>query len=441
MFQRNIMDVLRVWAEKDSRKPLILRGARQVGKTTVVKEFGKEFDSFLYLNLENRLARELFNARDDVNDTLTAIYMFCNQRKAEGRTLLFIDEVQHSPQAVALLRYFYEEIPELYVIAAGSLLESLINTRISFPVGRVEYMALRPCSFVEFLGAIGEEALGDAVARVRMPTGLHGKTMQLFNTYTLIGGMPEAVASYARNRDLVALGEIYETLLIGFIDDIEKYSRNDTMTKVLRLLITAGWKYAAETIRFQGFAGSTYRSREMSEAFRVLERTMLMELVYPTTGFTVPLLPDYKKSPKLIWLDTGMVNYSAKVQKEVFGADDIFDAWRGKIAEHVVAQELSTSDSRVSHKRHYWVRGKKGATAEVDFIVQHEGMLIPVEVKSGHNSKLKSLHIYMDGNSHDIAVRVWGNPFSIDDVKTPAGKKFRLYNVPFYYVAGFPSLF
>ncbi|HHN48344.1 MAG TPA: DUF4143 domain-containing protein [Bacteroidales bacterium] len=440
MFQRKALEKLRIWAAKKNRKPLILRGARQVGKTTIVKEFGKEFETYLYLNLENAQARELFNTHGEISELLTAIYLFCNKRKNGGRALLFIDEIQNSPQAVALLRYFYEEIPELYVIAAGSLLESLISKRISFPVGRVEYMALRPCSFIEFLGAVGDEFLGEAIAQVQLPAGLHSKAMQLFNTYTLIGGMPEAVASFAENKDLVALSDIYEFLLTGFMDDIEKYSRNDTMTNVLRLLIGAGWKYAAETIRFQGFAGSTYKSREMGEAFRVLEKTMLLELVYPTTGFSVPLLADYKKSPKLIWLDTGLVNYSAKIQKEVFGAKDIFDAWRGKVAEHVVAQELLTTDNKVTHKRYYWVRDKKGATSEVDFVVQHDNMLIPVEVKSGHNAKLKSLHIFMDGTTHETAFRVWGNPFSIDEVETPGGKKFRLYNIPFYYVAGFEEL-
>jgi predicted AAA+ superfamily ATPase len=440
MFQRRAIENLRKWARKNNRKPLILRGARQVGKTTVVKEFSKEFDTFLYLNLENALARELFNTHDEIGELLTAIYLFCNKRKNGGRALLFIDEIQNSPQAVALLRYFYEDIPELHVIAAGSLLESLISKRISFPVGRVEYMALRPCSFVEFLGALGEKALGEAIEQVQLPAGLHHKAMQFFNTYTLIGGMPEAVASFAENKDLVALSDIYESLLTGFTDDIEKYSRNDTMTNILRLMMGAGWKYAAETIRFQGFAGSVYKSREMGEAFRVLEKTMLMELVYPTTSFSVPLLADYKKSPKLIWLDTGLVNYSAKIQKEVFGAKDIFDAWRGKVAEHIVAQELLAADDKVTHKRHYWVRDKKGATSEMDFVVQHDSMLIPVEVKSGHNAKLKSLHIFMDGVGHDIAFRVWGNPFSIDEVETPGGKKFRLCNIPFYYVAGFGEL-
>jgi uncharacterized protein len=272
LFQRKALKKLRLWADKKKRKPLILRGARQVGKTSVVKEFSKEFETFLYMNLENAQDRELFNTHGEIGELLTVIYLLCNKRKSGGKTLLFVDEIQNSPRAVALLRYFYEEIPELYVIAAGSLLESLINKKISFPVGRVDYMALRPCSFLEFLGALGEEALGEAIEQVSLPAGLHSKPMQLFNAYTMVGGMPEAVVNFAENKDLVALGDIYESLLTGFMDDIEKYSRNDFMTNVLRLLIGAGWKYAAETIRFQGFAGSTYKSREMGESFRVLEK-------------------------------------------------------------------------------------------------------------------------------------------------------------------------
>jgi uncharacterized protein len=435
MFQRKALEKLRSWAAKPRRKPLVLRGARQVGKTTLIQEFSKEFNEFLYLNLENKTAAGIFTAPTEVHETLTAIYLFCNKRKSDGKVLLFIDEIQNSPQAVALMRYFFEEIPGLYVIAAGSLLESLLNKGISFPVGRVEYMALRPCSFSEFLNAIGEIELQQAVDNCEVPAALHSRLMDFFNTYTLIGGMPEVVASYAENTDLVALRDIYESLLNGFMDDIEKYSSNHTMTNVLKLLISSGWKYAAETIKFHGFAESSYKSREMGKAFRMLEKTMLMELVYPTTTFSIPVLPDYKKSPKLVWLDTGLVNYNANIQQEILGAKNIFDAWRGKIAEHITAQEILTTDDRVSFKRNFWVRDKKGSSSEVDFVIQYENMLIPLEVKSGHNSKLKSLHIFMDGTSHDIAFRVWSKHFSIDDVVTPGGKKIRLFNVPFYYVA------
>jgi len=172
----------------------------------------------------------------------------------------------------------------------------------------------------------------------------------------------------------------------------------------------------------------------MGEAFRTLEKTFLLELCYPTTDCHVPISKNLNRSPKLLWLDCGLVNYAASVQKEVFGAKDILDAWRGKIAEQIVAQELLALNHRVSNQRNYWVRNKKDSDAEVDFVLQHDSKLIPIEVKSGHNSKLKSLHMFMDEAPHDIAVRAWTQMFSIDEVTTQKGKKFNLINLPLYYV-------
>jgi hypothetical protein len=223
-------------------------------------------------------------------------------------------------------------------------------------------------------------------------------------------------------------------LLTSYRDDVEKYAGNDTMSQTIRYILQAGWKFAAERITLGGFAGSSYRSREMGEAFRTLEKTFILELCYPTTDCLVPLAKDLKRSPKLLWLDCGLVNYIANVQKEVFGATDILDAWRGKIAEQIVAQELLALDSRVSNQRNFWVRNRKDSDAEVDFVLQWDSQIIPVEVKSGHNAKLKSLHLFMDEAPHAIAVRVWSQPFSVDEVTTPKGKKFKLFNVPFYYV-------
>ncbi len=436
MFQRNTLEQLQKWADKENRKPLILRGARQVGKTTLINEFSKNFTTYLYLNLEDSNATTLFESDKDVNYVLSSIYLYCNKTKEKGKTLLFIDEIQNSPKAVALLRYFYEKIPELFVIGAGSLLESLIDTRISFPVGRVEYMAVRPCSFDEFLGAIGETQLSKALRSNEIPETLHSKTMDLFNTYTLIGGMPEVVAHYAKYKDFVALNDIYETLLYGYKDDVEKYARNETMKHVIRYILQEGWAFAGQRISLANFAGSSYKTREMGEAFRTLEKTMLLELVYPSVGTSIPLITELKRSPKLLWIDVGLINYSANIQKEVFGAKDILDAWRGHVAEQVVAQELLASDNKISNRRNFWVRDKKGADAEVDFVIQHDGNVIPIEVKSGHNAKLKSLHIFMDNVEHATAIRIWSNPFSKDKVKTVSGKEFDLYNVPFYY-AGF----
>ena len=433
MFSRNVISELRRWATKSNRKPLILRGARQVGKTTLVNEFAKDFEVYLHLNLERAADLAVFKKEMDVHELVTAIYLLNNKPKKEAKTLLFIDEIQNSPETVAMLRYFYEEIPNIHVIAAGSLLESLIDKHISFPVGRVEYLALRPCSFNEFLGAMDETELKEAHAKATIPEALHEKVLSLFNTYTLIGGMPEVVADYARSRDIVSLQNIYETLLTGYRDDVEKYSTSDSMTNILRHILNVGWGYAAERITFERFGNSAYRSREMGEAFRILEKTMLLELAYPTTSALIPLNPEPKRSPKLLWLDTGLVNYSVGLQRELFGVRDISESWRGRTAEHIVGQGLLASDNRFSHKRCFWVRDSTNSSAEVDFVVQIDDKVIPVEVKSGHNSKLRSLHQFMDAAPHNIAVRFWANPFSVDKATTPKGKEFMLYNLPYYY--------
>jgi len=440
MFKRNILEKLSLWAEKENRKPLVLRGSRQVGKTSAVNMFAQNFDNYLYLNLENKQAKALFETDKSTDDLLTAIYLFCNKPRMQNRTLLFIDEIQNSPAAVARLRYFYEETPEIYVVAAGSILESLIDTHISFPVGRVDYLAVHPCGFDEFLGALGETELAKAVQNCTVPDVLHSKTMDLFNTFTLIGGMPEIVAHYAKHKDVISLNSIYETLLAGYKDDVEKYARNELMRHIIRYILQEGWQFAAQRITLGSFAGSSYKAREMGEAFRILEKAMLLELAYPTTNTILPLTSDLKRSPKLLWIDTGLVNYVAGIQKEVLSSKDILDVWRGNIAEQIAAQELLSNDSNVSSKRKYWIRDKKGSDAEVDFIIQKDSQIIPIEVKSGHNSKLKSLQIFMENSNAEIAVRIWSQPFSVDEITLPNSKQYRLYNVPFYYTGQLKKL-
>jgi predicted AAA+ superfamily ATPase len=436
MFERNVRKELEKWVMRSNYKPLILRGSRQVGKTTLVEAFSKEFENYLYLNFEKTpSAMALFEKEQEMDDLMAGIFLFCNREYKKGKTLLFIDEIQNSKTAITKLRYFYEtKLADLYVIAAGSLLETALNTNVSFPVGRVEYLAVRPCVFNEFLRAIGETQLEKALLDYRIPEALHGKTMNLFNTFTLIGGMPEVIADYVANKNFVGLNSIYESLLTGYRDDVEKYARNETMSQTIRYILQFGWKFAAERITLGGFAGSSYKAREMGEAFRALEKTFILELCYPTTDCLAPIAKDMKRSPKLLWLDCGLVNYAANMQKEVFAAVDILDAWRGKIAEQVVAQELLALDSRVSNQRNFWVRNKKDSDAEVDFVLQNDNKIIPVEVKSGNNTHLRSLHLFMDEAPCDIAIRVWSQPFSIDEVTTQKGKKFRLINLPFYYV-------
>ena len=438
MIQRTALQKLKTWAEAQDHKPLVLRGARQVGKTTLINQFATEFDNYLYLNLDRKRDLELFS-EDDISTLIDRIHIHCRKRKIDGKTLLFIDELQNSPDAVRQLRYFKEEAPELYVVAAGSLLETLIDTHVSFPVGRVEYMALRPCSFVEFLNGIGEAYDADVV-RALQCDAIHKRMMNHFMNYIVVGGMPEAIMKYSERRDVLAVNTIYNSFRNAYSDDVQKYARNNTMAAVIRHVIKEGWTYAAEPISFNNFAESNYRTREMGEALRTLERALLVELAYPVSSEQLPLMPNYRRKPKLLWFDTGLVNYYAGVRNEIFDTGDIMSVWKGRVAEHIVAQELIAENFEFGCQRHYWLRDKLDASAEVDFVYQYGNLVIPIEVKSGTNSKLRSLHQFMDKAPHDIAVRVWSGRYSVDRAVTPSGKTFRLVNLPFYYVGQINSV-
>lgn len=432
MFERVAINWLRDWKNREDRKPLVVRGARQVGKTSLIQNFGKEFDHFLSFNLENSDDMSLFSNEMPVKE-LFSLMLSVRHVKNSGSILIFIDEIQNSKFAIKVLRYFYEELPQIHVIAAGSLLETMLNRQVSFPVGRVEYMALRPCTFVEFLGAIGEKNLAEMVTAMAVPEVLHDRMMSLFNKYTLIGGMPEVVAHYAKHGDIVALDRIYQTLLAGYMDDIEKYKQGESTRNVLRFIMQKGWQSAASRIAFERFGNSNYKSREIGEAMRTLQKAMLVELVYPTTEATIPFAEDLRKRPKLMWLDTGLVNYAAGVQSELFGKRDIADAWRGGIAEHIVGQELiGQSNSFLEHRR-FWVREEKNSQAEVDFLYKTRYGAIPIEVKAGHNAHLKSLQLFMQKTSCKSAVRFWCKPSATDIIELPDDKKFTLHNLPYYY--------
>ena len=441
MFQRLALKALRQWAEKEGRKPLVLRGARQVGKTTLVKIFAEEFDVFINLNLEEKVNADLFTMDVSFEDLLAGIYVKAGIKMENQRTLIFIDEIQNVPDAVKVLRYFYEKRPDLYVIAAGSLLESLVGNHISFPVGRIEYTALHPCTFTEFLGALGENILVEQIEQLEVPQSVHSYVMDLFKKYMIVGGLPEAVANYAKRKDWVSLNEIFNSLLSGYKDDIEKYAQRPKEQDILRYILNYGWGLAGQRFQFSKFCSSSYKSAEMGNAFRTLEKTLLLELVYPLISTSFPILPDLKRSPKLLWLDTGLVNYVAGMQESLLFTSDTDELWNGHIAEQVVGQELLGASFAFGGKRMFWVRDARNSQAEVDFVYKYKSHLIPVEVKTGDNSKLRSLHQYMDESQEDIALRLWNGPLTSDLIRLPSGKQYTLYNVPFYYAGQLETFF
>ena len=434
MFNRDIIQELSRWAKRSNRKPLVLRGARQVGKTTAVKMFSKKFDQYIYFNLEKSEEREIFNREYPFKDLLTTLFIYAEKKRTGGKTLIFIDEIQSSPKAIALLRYFYEEAKDLYVIAAGSLLESILDRKISFPVGRVEFMAVRPFSFCEFLNANNSQ-LAEALKQPAVPDFLHNQFTSWFKKYTTIGGMPEIVKEYVEtNEDITALDTVYNSLITSYIDDVEKYAGSTAQIPYIRHVIANVFREGGKKITFEKFGDSSYRSREMKEAFRVVEKTMHIHLVHPCTSVELPVAPVIKKKSRLHILDTGLINHSLQIMGTLVFDKNINDAHRGIIAEHIVGQELLASKSSIMNRLNFWTREKAESSAEVDYILPYKGNIIPIEVKAGAIGKLRSLLRFMDEAPHSIAVRVYQGEYLVQQAKTIAGKEFTLLNLPFYMI-------
>jgi len=433
-FKRQVTRELERWKAKDKRKPLILRGARQVGKTTLVGNFSKTYKHSISINLEKPQDISFFQLHDNVQDVVDALFLSRNIPVSEREsTLLFIDEIQESPRAIGLLRYFYEELPDLHVIAAGSLLEFAMSAVKNFPVGRIEYLYIHPLNFSEFLVAIGHDQAAKELQKIPVTKSSHQVLLDLFNTYTIIGGMPEVVSTYLKNRSVADLPIVYESIWTTYKSDIEKYTSNDTERKIIRHIMSVAHLYVDQRIKFQKFGKSNYGSREVSEAFHNLNDAKIIQLIHPSTSIDSPIIPDIKKSPRMQFLDTGLINYDLKIQGDMLALKDLSSAYRGKIIPHMITQELISLNSLSYHKPNFWVREKNQSSAEVDLIYNYKNMIIPIEVKSGSYGKLRSLHQFVEMADHPYAVRFYGGKFSVEHHETPTGRKpFVLMNLPYY---------
>jgi len=348
-------------------------------------------------------------------------------------TLLFIDEIQESPKAIQLLRYFYEEIPELYVIAAGSLLEFAMQQVKSFPVGRVEFLYMQPLNFSEFLSAIGQQQAFEQLDEIPVKNFAHNTLLNLFNTYTIIGGMPEIIKTYLSNKSIADLPKVYESIWATYKNDVEKYTTNNTERNVIKHIMGVAHLYIDQRVKFQNFGNSNYRSREVGEAFRNLDDAKIIQLIYPTTDLEVPIKPDIKKSPRLQFLDTGLINHDLKIQGELLALNDLSNAYKGAIIPHIITQEVLSLNTINYKKPHFWVREKAQATSEIDLVYQYQDKVIPIEIKSGATGKLKSLHEFIERTNHNYAIRMYAGAFSIEKHNTPnKNKPYKLMNLPYY---------
>jgi len=435
--KRNAYSKLIAWKKDEFRKPLLLRGARQVGKTTLVRAFSKEFDNYLELNLEKEKDLRLFET-DDINIIINSAFLLTRKIPSNKSTLLFIDEIQESPKAIQLLRYFYEERPDIYVIAAGSLLEFALRKIPNFPVGRIDYLYLHPLNFVEFLNATQNEAALEIINTRPIPVFTHTILLNLFHEYLIIGGMPEVVVNYVKNKNISLLAKTYKNIWQAYKDDVLKYTSKEIDRKVIYHVLESA-PFESDRIKFEGFGNSNYRSREVGEALRLVDLTKIIQLIYPSTSLLPPLQSDLKKRPRLQFLDTGLLNQVLSLQGEMLLINDFSNYHKGKIMQHLVCQEIISIHEDENFKPHFWVREEKDSNSEVDLLYQFGKYIIPIEIKSGPKGTLKSLHQFIERTNHPFAVRLFAGNFSIEKAITPGKKEYLLMNLPYYLAYQLPD--
>ncbi len=437
--KRHVFLDLLTWKADKGRKPLIIRGARQVGKTTIVKEFAKSYKQSILLNLEKKVDRSYFENQENVKQIITSIFLNYGLQEDWNNTLLFIDEIQESPKAIQLLRYFYEELPELPVIAAGSLLEFAMGDVRSFPVGRVSYLYLYPINFDEYIAASGNDRLAGELQHIPVKGQAHDVLLRKFHEYAIIGGMPEIVQKYLTGKSMINLPGVYESIWATYKDDVGKYATNNVERKVIKHVLNTAPFYLDKRVKFQHFGNSNYRSREVGEALRNLDDARVIRLIYPTTVTEPPLQPNYKKSPRLQFLDTGLINHALGIQPQLLAMTDLSSAYKGVLIPHLITQELISLTSLTDTKPNFWVREKTQASSEVDLVFTIDTKIIPIEVKSGKSGSLKSLHQFIEQAPHPYAVRIYGGEFNITKQKTPKGTPYLLMNLPYYLGTQIPA--
>ena len=342
---------------------------------------------------------------------------------------------RRAPEALNFMRYFYEEKQEIPVIAAGSLMEVMIRKAgLRVPVGRVEYAYLYPLSFSEFLLASNKKELLELRAQhspeLALPKLIHEQLMKAFLEYAFIGGMPEAVTAFVEGASYRDLRGILESLMVGFIDDVSKYA-SDAQSVYVRYVLENAPRSVGMQLSYNNFADSNYRSREISLAFDLLEAAHLLKRVYSSRSVAIPLVPNKRKHPKLLFLDHGLVNYHLGLREKFSSFKQLENVFQGQLTEQLVGSALLNRDD-ITSPLCYWYRDKRGASAEVDYIFQGSKGLIPIEVKSASGGWLKSLHSLVDETACTDAIRFWGLNFGMEEHTTLKGNKFRLANVPIY---------
>ncbi len=399
--KRIITEKLVEWKVDPMRKPLLIRGARQVGKTYSVLEFAKtHFASNTHvINLEKYPElHSIFDLNLDSNRILGELELVLNKRIIPGEDLLFFDEIQECPKAIMALRYFYEENPELHLIAAGSLLEFALHN-ISFPVGRLQMLTMYPMSFEEFLMAVGKELLADKLKSSDTPlseTLIKMVNNEMYN-YFIIGGMPGCIFAFISKNSFIEAINIQSDLITAFRQDFSKYAGHSEK-RCLDMVLTSVARKTGEQIKYSNLAEG-YTNPTIKKAFELLGTARLYSIVRNASPDGVPLgVTSSLKRFKTVFLDIGLLsNIYGFYSDKPLSKQKLATLFNGKLAEQFVGQEILASQSGALF---YWSRETRGSSAEVDYLIERSGEVIPVEVKSGKSGSLKSLHLLLNSFSN-----------------------------------------
>ena len=460
VMHRHQLKSLSDWLRRPGRKPLIIRGARQVGKSTLVELFcasaGKDL---IAVNLERQaeLAAAFAGPAGKDPAALLNLIEVVSEKRISARSLLFLDEIQAAPEALAALRYFLEERPDLPVVAAGSLMEfMLVDHPFPMPVGRIEYLNVGPMTFTEFLHGLGKERLADAIETFAWPDRdapewpalLHGRLLEALRLHQFVGGMPEAVKTQAETGSLRAVSAVHSGILETYRDDFPKYASRRDLTRMLRVFNFAA-RHLGRKVKYSNVSADD-RSATIRRDIDLLAMARVVAKVTHSHCSGLPLQADVKESVfKLIFLDLGLLNAICGLDWRTVAAQpdiDLINAGPG--AEQFIGQHLQhLFAERTNRELTYWLREGRSNNAEVDYVAEFAGRILPIEVKAGGSGALKSLHQFVAEKGTPLAVRFDANPPSLQTLDAPVRQgsdtsrvRYQLLSLPLYLVERLPQI-
>jgi len=435
--KRDIEKALWAWKDQSGRLPLLIRGARQVGKTYLVQKFGKEaFSKTVSVNFEFQPQLKRCFDTFDPHEILNKLTLLLNQNIEPAITLLFLDEIQECPAAITALRYFKEKLPALHVVGAGSLLEFALNAEnFKMPVGRVQFLHLSPLSFGEFLNALGHDKLRNYLSTVEIKDAIdeevHNHLLTLVRQYLSVGGMPAIVDEYAKSQNLGTCQSTQTGILQTFRSDFGKYSKRVKLEHIHRVfdgaprLVGQRFKYV--------HVDPELKSRELKEALHLLISAGLLHPIYATPASGLPLGARINKNKfKIQFLDVGLAQNACGLQAEIAFQEDLLQINAGSLAEQFVGQEfLAYEDPLRRRELFFWTRESPGSTAEVDFVISVDSKIYPVEVKFGKTGTLKSLRLFLNEKRIPLGLRISKHPLSFHE---------NVLSIPLYMIEQAPRL-